>query len=168
MKQLLSSCSDEELVEWVHKGGRPVDLPYGLLRRYKNWGRRQWLLSEEGKKYLQRDIDRYKSTKTSQEARIKRLARSNSYGQKVKKRAIDLLGGKCQCCGIIEIEFLTVDHINGGGHQHRQNDKNGGGRGLYAVIVATGVLSKKSFRILCMNCNLSLGLYGYCPHRVSH
>jgi hypothetical protein len=65
----------------------------------------------------------------------------------------------CECCGEKNIEFLTVDHIGGSGNVHRRQIGEGA---LY------GWLRKNKFpdgfRVLCMNCNWSIGIRGYCPH----
>ena len=68
---------------------------------------------------------------------------------------------KCACCGLQEIEFLTIDHIYGSGVQHRK--KVGSGNTFYRWIVKNNF--PKIFRVLCMNCNFSYGHYGYCPHK---
>jgi hypothetical protein len=69
---------------------------------------------------------------------------------------------KCQCCGDKHIEFLSLDHINGGGNKHRRES------GLLTPTALYGWLKRnnypKEYRVLCMNCNWSRGLYGYCPH----
>jgi len=74
-----------------------------------------------------------------------------------RKRAMDILGDKCECCGESNYEFLSVDHIDGGGKKHFARD------GWYKVI---GDVMKhpEKYRILCRNCNWSWGAYGYCPH----
>jgi hypothetical protein len=58
-------------------------------------------------------------------------------------------------------EFLTMDHINGGGNQHRKKIKESIYRWLYHNNFPSG------FRVLCANCNMSYGLFGYCPHKKS-
>ncbi|MCX6780582.1 MAG: hypothetical protein NT003_00460 [Candidatus Magasanikbacteria bacterium] len=66
----------------------------------------------------------------------------------------------CFCCGDATNEFLTIDHIfNDGAEQRRSLNK---GR-LYASIVRDGF--PNTYRIACMNCNFSLGVRGYCPHK---
>jgi len=66
---------------------------------------------------------------------------------------------KCSCCGESNIEFLTIDHINGGGSKHRkQIGANNINRWLIKNNFPVG------YRILCMNCNFSIGVHGYCPH----
>ncbi len=66
---------------------------------------------------------------------------------------------RCACCGESHYEFLGVDHINGGGSAMRKALGHGNiTRWLYARGFPEG------YRILCHNCNMSIGFYGYCPH----
>lgn len=67
----------------------------------------------------------------------------------------------CICCGEDNINFLTMDHINGDGAKHRKEMGRGGG------ILNNWLIKNnfpKGFRILCMNCNWAIGQYGHCPH----
>jgi hypothetical protein len=66
----------------------------------------------------------------------------------------------CICCGEMHSEFLTVDHINGGGNKHREQIGQGG---LYGWLIKNNF--PDGFRILCLNCNWSIGVRGYCPHQ---
>ncbi len=59
------------------------------------------------------------------------------------------------------MEFLSVDHINGGGRKHRE--KLGGGTAFFLWLKEKG-FPKDEYRLLCMNCNWARGRYGYCPH----
>lgn len=67
---------------------------------------------------------------------------------------------KCTCCNEKREEFLVLDHIEGGGTKHR---KQLGGVNFYAWVLKNNFPS--GFRVLCHNCNASLGYYGYCPHK---
>jgi len=80
----------------------------------------------------------------------------------LKQEVIHAYGGKCECCGESHIEFLTIDHIKGDGAEHRA--KCGKGRKIYADIKRQG-FPKDKYRCLCLNCNIALGFYGYCPHK---
>lgn len=71
-------------------------------------------------------------------------------------------GGKCDCCGEDRYEFLSIDHIHGGGNQHR---KQIGNQRLGTWVYTNGM--PEGFRILCHNCNQAIGHYGYCPHQVA-
>ena len=81
---------------------------------------------------------------------------------KQRKKVLVAYGSKCECCGETNSEFLTIDHINGGGTQHRKSI-GGGGTPFFAWLIKQG-FPKDEFRLLCMNCNFSMGKYGYCPH----
>lgn len=67
---------------------------------------------------------------------------------------------KCACCGEARVEFLSVDHMNGGGSRHIRSI--GGGNMFYRWLVKNGF--PPGFQILCMNCNCAKGRYGRCPH----
>lgn len=68
----------------------------------------------------------------------------------------------CACCGEGSIEFLAIDHINGGGNQHRR--EIGGHRAFQILAWLVKNKYPEGFRVLCHNCNLAKGFYGYCPH----
>lgn len=53
----------------------------------------------------------------------------------------------CELCGEDDIDVLTIDHINGGGHKHRQQIK----QDFYWWLVKNNFPS--GYRILCFNCN---------------
>ena len=72
-------------------------------------------------------------------------------------------GNKCVCCGETTKEFLTFDHINGGGSKHRNVLKGKrAGYSYYKWIIDNNF--PKELQILCHNCNQAKGLYGKCPH----
>lgn len=70
----------------------------------------------------------------------------------------------CACCGEAHCEFLGIDHIHGSGTRHRKDLGNGNktGQALYRWIKDNDY--PDGLRVLCHNCNLSIGFYGYCPH----
>jgi hypothetical protein len=67
---------------------------------------------------------------------------------------------RCECCGVTTFEFLTVDHLAGGGAEHRRREGFGD---LCGWLVKNGMPG--GYRILCFNCNLASGFYGSCPCR---
>ncbi|MBA7590761.1 hypothetical protein ES708_32898 [subsurface metagenome] len=83
---------------------------------------------------------------------------SRIWGQNLRRKAIEHYGGKCACCGETIFEFLAIDHINGGGNRHRKSIKGNFYLWLKRMNYPEG------FQVLCNNCNISKGLYGYCPH----
>lgn len=88
-----------------------------------------------------------------------KLARRNRRIEAIKK-----LGGKCECCGEDRIEFLAFDHIDG--LRGRGIKRNGGDAAdALALRIRREENPESTFRVLCHNCNSSLGFYGYCPHK---
>lgn len=84
--------------------------------------------------------------------------------QKARRlRALEYYGKVCACCGEDKIEFLAFDHVRGGGNQERKERRHFRvARDIYDMKYSWGEI-----RVLCHNCNLSLGYYGYCPHHSS-
>lgn len=89
--------------------------------------------------------------------------RAKSHSRKRRMTVIQHYGGVCECCGENKIEFLALDHKNGDGNIHRR--KVGSGNKMYKWVIDNDF--PDMFRVLCHNCNMSLGLYGYCPHENS-
>ena len=67
----------------------------------------------------------------------------------------------CGCCGEARKEFLAIDHVDGGGNEHRRAAKGHFTDHLLKPDYADDV----RLRVLCHNCNMSIGFYGYCPHK---
>lgn len=73
---------------------------------------------------------------------------------------------KCSCpgCSVDQVEFLSLDHIAGGGAKERKQTGRVGAS-HYRWLKQHGY--PPGFRVLCHNCNQALGLYGYCPHQLT-
>lgn len=56
---------------------------------------------------------------------------------------------------------MALDHIGGGGGAERKQFKSP--QGIYIQVRRLG-FPKDRYRLLCHNCNTSIGIYGYCPH----
>lgn len=87
---------------------------------------------------------------------------------KIKQKVIDLYGGQCSCCGETIIQFLTMDHIEGGGSRDRRKSKNHIDiwRSMVKEYHEDSINAKKKYRVLCFNCNCGRVLNnGICPHK---
>lgn len=91
--------------------------------------------------------------------RAQRNPLTSARDRDLRLRCINHYGGRCACCGESRFEFLSIDHINGGGNQHRKLIGNKVWRWLIKNDFPQG------FRVLCHNCNQSLGYNKYCPHQ---
>ncbi|KKL68019.1 hypothetical protein LCGC14_2129140 [marine sediment metagenome] len=88
-----------------------------------------------------------------------------------RQRIIDHYGGKCVCCGESEPVFLSIDHINNDGADHRANITKKKGRGKQAGSTTMYKWIERNnyptdLQLLCHNCNM--GRYrngGICPHK---
>lgn len=79
---------------------------------------------------------------------------------RLRSEVMNAYGGpRCVCCGETLVEFLTLDHKDGGGNQHRKEVRNQVYRWLKLRNFPPG------FQVLCMNCNWAKGKYGECPHK---
>ncbi len=97
--------------------------------------------------------------------KIKILERYKEDNKKRRKIVLEYYGGKCVCCSESIYEFLSIDHINGGGNKHRNEifgTKKGGN--IYHWLIKNNF--PKGFQILCHNCNMAKGFYGKCPHKM--
>lgn len=91
-----------------------------------------------------------------------RRARKRENWKRRRLEMIEHYGGKCACCGEHRPEFLAIDHINGGG---RRQEKELGGSNSYVYAYIRRHNFPPGFRVLCHNCNMAYGLYGFCPHQ---
>jgi hypothetical protein len=96
-----------------------------------------------------------------------RAARARQRHQELRMMVFNAYGGPvCSCCGEDCLHFLALDHINGGGGEHRRTLRAQGigpGSGFYKWLRNNGF--PPGFRVLCHNCNSALGYYGFCPHQ---
>lgn len=96
-------------------------------------------------------------------------ARAKKRRDALRAETLQAYGHACACAGCTEIraEFLAIDHTNGDGAAHRREicgqNKLFGGTRIYGWLKKRG-FPKDRFRLLCHNCNLARGFYGYCPH----
>ena len=96
----------------------------------------------------------------------KASARQKIYDKKIRFSALQAYSGKypkCSCCDESIIEFLGIDHIDGGGSIHRK-ELTKLGTTLYLWLRKNNY--PNGYQVLCHNCNLAKGFYGVCPHKI--
>ena len=80
----------------------------------------------------------------------------------MKLEVLNAYGGPARtCCGETLIEGLTIDHIHGGGAEHKRQGLSG--LSLYKWLKKNGFPG--GFQVLCATCNLAKGLGNHCPHQ---
>jgi len=148
-------CSRPCKNEWV-----------GVKNSIKNGGDgKKRTKSEKDKRYyrVKSENIRKKSREYYWKNRDSILKKGKERSRQVKLKVINHYGGKCECCGEDVVEFLTIDHIHNNGNEHRKALK-GKGIKVYEDIIKNNY-PENEFRVLCFNCNITRGFYGYCPHK---
>jgi hypothetical protein len=91
-------------------------------------------------------------------------ARERARAKAIKDEVYAAYGGyKCNCCGETNPFFLSMDHVNNDGSEHRRKD-NVMSKKIYWWLKKHGF--PKGFQVLCMNCNWGKSRNnGICPHQ---
>ncbi len=89
-------------------------------------------------------------------------AEARNYHRKNKSQCFDYYGRVCTCCEIeFDERFLTLDHINNDGNQHRSKH---GKSGFYKWVINNNF--PNNLQTHCWNCNLAKSVNGgVCPHQ---
>lgn len=123
-------------------------------RKYKEWFKELKKHPQEYEEWKKKQREQMKKYRKEHPEIVKK--RSKQQLKKLHKRRLLCLehyGGKppkCAICGYDDVRALTIDHINGGGTQHRRKIKRWG-------TSFSGWLVKNNFpegfQVLCRNCN---------------
>lgn len=85
------------------------------------------------------------------------------YLTKLRTDIVTTYGSQCVCCKETEPLFLTLDHINNDGPEHKKLLHCKGGSKLYADVRRRGY--PNTYRLMCYNCNAGRWRNkGECPH----
>lgn len=79
----------------------------------------------------------------------------------LKKEMIDAYGGRCSCCGETAVEFMTLEHLNHDGKEHRKSFRSS--QSTWADLRRRG-WPKEGYTVMCMNCNWARRHGKECPH----
>jgi hypothetical protein len=85
---------------------------------------------------------------------------TKAWQTRLKNEVFTHYGRNCACCGESEMVFLAIDHIGGGGREHRRKHE---GKNFWRWLKNNGF--PKGFRVLCHNCNWAVAFGRVCPHR---
>lgn len=98
------------------------------------------------------------------EYRAQRIASGRESIQRAQRLVFAHYGGdppRCACCGETEPAFLTLDHTNGGGGEHRKQ-AGSKGPGVFYWLIKNGF--PDGYAVLCWNCHMAKDRRGGCPH----
>lgn len=86
--------------------------------------------------------------------------------ERLKRETINAYGGECFCCKESNIKFLTIDHINNDGAEHKRRLGKGqqGGATVHSDLRRRGY--PNGYQVACFNCNAGRHYNGgICPHQ---
>ena len=135
-------AADPERVRAWHRAKRAAD-----PERYREIGRRFYVAhrAEEIAKDVPRNRERY--------ARL-RIAALVAYGGEPPR---------CACCGEWRVEFLTLDHSDRRGAEHRR-ELRAAHLNIWEWCRREGYPADRGLRVLCANCNTATAYRRACPH----
>jgi hypothetical protein len=85
--------------------------------------------------------------------------------QKLREEIFAHYDNKCACCGESEAAFLTIDHVNNDGAEHRRELGKPSGTVFYFWLRKNNY--PEGFQALCWNCNCGKRINkGVCPHEL--
>lgn len=107
----------------------------------------------------------YRKTSQYKIWRRKATEKHLAKAQELKRQIVNHYSGKCACCGIEDIVFLTIDHINNDGYLEKIGKKyRPSGYFLYKKIISKNY--PDNLQVLCFNCNIAKQHNkGICPHK---
>lgn len=146
IKHECAQCSSKRHAEWYKKNRSSVQMKHTAYRSAHK-----------------KEIKKYKSAWMLHGGKEKHRSWYVEY--RLAKRLLVLghyTGGtmRCQCpgCRVRGQQFLTIDHLEKDGSNHRK--KVGHGVLFYLWIIRNRF--PKYLRVLCWNCNCASGMYGAC------
>ena len=110
---------------------------------------------QNGKCGCGRDL---KTTKRCEDCNRKMLQYDRASRIRNKQAAINRYGGKCVFCGEDKLIFLTIDHINDNGTEHRRETGMWCGTGTYRWLKKNNY--PEGFQTACFNCNSAKAMVG--------
>ncbi len=126
----------------------------------KEWNRTYYLKNRER---LCEQVKQYRLDNPEM-ARAAVTRRNKERWLQLKSKAIEVFGGRCMCCGEANECFLTLDHTNNDGAEHRKI-VNKIAFGIYGWLEREGY-PKDGLQLLCWNCNMAKRANGgVCPHK---
>ena len=91
---------------------------------------------------------------------VRSLRIRKAWRDRLREQILKSYGRVCNCCNEGREEFLALDHVD----PKTKTDLKETGSKLYKKARDAGF--PETYQLLCHNCNMSKGFYGYCPHDV--
>lgn len=126
------------------------------LERHRQWGKDHRARNPNCRK------EEFQRLKTRPDKYRKMIDAAIVYRKSLRDKLLRMYGTECECCRESTKEFLSIDHIGGGGGEHR---KKLYGTKFYNWLLSVGI-PRAGFRVLCHNCNFVIRFGDPCPHQL--
>ncbi len=120
----------------------------------------KWRESPQGKAY-RKGYNQREGTKTSARIRARALREEAMIAYSENGTP------QCACCGETNVGFLSIDHVDNNGAEHRRLLKSAGkcGPQFWRQLKKAGWPRTPPLQVLCYNCNMGRqNNCGICPH----
>ncbi len=117
--------------------------------------------AEQIKAWRKNNKERYRKTRKAYRTVVEYPKLRSKYLD-LRLEFIAAYGGKCECCGEPNYAFLTLEHKNRDGKQHRK-ETSGSSLKILTQLKEQG-WPKTNYALFCMNCNWGSRWTGVCPH----
>ena len=129
---------------------------------------RDKILANRKKYYIENiEVERARARERHYKNRDRNKIKMKEYWYRLRMQTFEAYGGQvCACCGEEGYNFLTIDHINGDGAQHRRDmgTPRVSGASLYRWLRDNNYPG--GFQVLCWNCNCGKARNNnVCPHK---
>lgn len=142
------ACKQEKPLSRFHKRGKDDYQSYCKICS-SNYNKKYHQQNHE--KRNQESRETYRKQMSTPEGKARRAQLHREYCQRTKILVFEHYGGvKCADCGEEDEVVLTVDHVGGGGNQHRKRLKTPGSR-FYQWLRTNNY--PNGYEIVCRNCN---------------
>jgi len=114
----------------------------------RNWRKRNPEKRREAvRRYAERHPEKVKEQKKRAHIRFRKMHPHYLAMRYINQRLeiFDLLGNKCNHCGITDMRVLQIDEINGGGTKQRAN----GMSNYYTMVLKKVKAGSKEYQLLC-------------------
>lgn len=143
---------------------RALCKPCYLQSRRESWRKHDAKRNEKRRDKWKNDVEyrnrnRLASARYREKKKEQLVYKTKIRYQERRDRILMKYGNRCECCNESRREFLAMDHVYGGGMKER---KTIGPTGIWKKLDKNDRLPE--YRILCHDCNMALGFYGYYPH----
>lgn len=113
----------------------------------------------DGLKHSCKTCSNIKTTEWRLAKRQQWNAKNKAYRDRIRATVLEHYQNMCACCADTHVEFLGIDHIEGGGNKHRKSLR---GTNFYKWLIEHKF--PPGFQVLCHSCNMAKAFYGECPH----